>query len=420
MHALILSIGDELVSGQTLNTNATWLSQQLAALGIPTAAHLTLPDQLLPIINAIREAIDHQIPLLLITGGLGPTLDDLTRQALADALNEQLVEDPSAVIQIESWFKSKNRPMSPSNRLQALRPHSAEILDNPTGTAPGLFTTKDQTTIFVMPGVPKEMHAMFTQSLLPRLRPLQPENAPITLLTKINTFGRGESVVGEALHDLMKRDSNPNLTVGTTVHDGIVSIRIYATGSPTEAAALTDTIRQQIRTRLAPIIFSEGATPLESTVADLLKENHYTLTTAESCTGGLLATLLTDIPGSSAYFLRGWITYANAAKHEELSIGNALIAEHGAVSEPVARAMAEAARKFGKSDFALATTGIAGPDGGSDDKPVGTVWIALASPTATLARKFIFPGDRQAIRLRAAQMALALLRWNLLGIPTPI
>jgi nicotinamide-nucleotide amidase len=419
--ALILSIGDELVSGQTTNTNATWLSQQLAALGIATAAHVTVGDQLLPIVTAIRDALDRHTPLLLITGGLGPTLDDLTRQALADALHEQLVEDPSAVIQIEAWFKSKNRPMSPSNRLQALRPHSAEILDNPTGTAPGLFTKKDHTSIFVMPGVPKEMRAMFTTSLLPRLRLLQPVNAPITLLTKINTFGRGESVVGEALHHLMTRNAeNPNLSVGTTVHDGIVSVRIYATGSPADATALTEQTRTDIHARLGPIIFSEGDTPLQSAVADLLKEFHHTLATAESCTGGLLATLLTDIPGSSAYFLRGWITYANAAKYEELSISESLLAQHGAVSEPIARAMAEAARKFGKSDYALATTGIAGPDGGTDEKPVGTVWIALATPTDTLTRKFIFPGDRTAIRLRAAQMALALLRWNLLGIQPPI
>jgi len=416
MPALILSIGDELTSGLTLNTNASWLSQQLAAIGIPIAAHITLPDQLLPVITAIREAVEHDINLLLITGGLGPTEDDITRQALADALYEQLVEDPSAVIQVESWFKSKNRPMSPSNRLQALRPHSASILDNPTGTAPGLYTKKDHTEIFVLPGVPGEMRAMFTQSILPKLK--TSAGNTVTLNAKLNTFGRGESVVGEAIKDLMVRGGNPS--VGTTVHDGIVSVRIYATGTPEEAAAHINRLRKEITQRLGPILFSENDEPLESVVAQLLKTERNTVATAESCTGGLLATLLTDIPGSSAYFLRGWITYANAAKQDELAIPEELIQEHGAVSEPVARAMADAAKKFAETDFALATTGIAGPDGGSPEKPVGTVWIAMATPTGTDTRKFILPGDRKAIRLRAAQMSLALLRWKLLGISSPI
>ncbi len=269
-----------------------------------------------------------------------------------------------------------------------------------------------------MPGVPREMQTMFRESVFPAIRDLRGESAGIvTRLTKINTFGRGESVVGEAIKDLMVRGGNPG--VGTTVHDGIVSVRIYATGTEAEATAMTAAVREKVLTRLGGIVFGEGEIGLETAVADLLTAERYTVATAESCTGGLLAALLTDVPGSSAYFLRGWVTYANAAKHEELSIPESMIADHGAVSEPVARAMAEAARKFAESDFALATTGVAGPGGGSEDKPVGTVWIALASSEGVEARKFIFPGDRKSIRLRASQMALAMLRWKLMGIPHP-
>jgi nicotinamide-nucleotide amidase len=179
-------------------------------------------------------------------------------------------------------------------------------------------------------------------------------------------------------------------------------------------------LRKEIKSRLGPVIFGENEETIEGAVAQLLRENHNTVATAESCTGGLLATLLTDIPGSSGYFLRGWVTYSNDAKLDELGVPAELLAEHGAVSEPVARAMADGARKFAATDFALSTTGIAGPDGGSAKKPVGTVWIGIASSQGTDARKFTFPGDRKAIRLRAAQMALSLLRWRLLGMQPPI
>jgi len=436
MNAIILSIGDELASGLTINTNAAWLSQQLAATGIRTLQHLTVPDDVPAITSAIRQAHEHltlRLPadshrkaygILLITGGLGPTEDDLTRQALADAMNQELIEDPDAFLQIERWFKKINRPMSPSNRLQALRPVDATILENTAGTAPGLKMEKDNILLFVTPGVPREMTEMFTRSILPAIQELQGEGEPtVTQVAKINTFGMGESVLGEKIKDLMTRPApgeSANTLVGTTVHDGIVSVRIYSTGPRQATTAAIESLRQTLHQRLGPLIFSENDEPLESAVADLLKTSRYTIATAESCTGGLLATLLTNVPGSSAYFQRGWITYANAAKHEDLSIPEDLIQEHGAVSEPVARAMAEGAKKFAETDFALSTTGIAGPDGGTPEKPVGTVWIALASPDETLARKFTFPGNRTQIRLRAAQMSLALLRWKLLGVPAPI
>jgi nicotinamide-nucleotide amidase len=465
MHAIILSIGDELASGQTVNTNSAWLAQQLGGLGVPTLSHVTVGDQLALIVSAIRDACEtleaaasaaegrQPRGLLLISGGLGPTVDDLTRQSLADALNESLVEDPDAILQIERWFQRHGRTMSPSNRLQALRPSSAMVIENTAGTAPGLHVTtgharreatakapaggdgggvEGTVDIFVMPGVPREMKEMFTTSILPLLRERARAHAPdpvITRVTKLNTFGLGESLVGEKIKDLMARahevaaadavGENSRLAVGTTVHEGIVSVRIYATGTEGQVETLTDGIRMQVRDRLGTWLFSENDETLESAVATILRADKYTLATAESCTGGMLAALLTNIPGSSTYFLRGWVTYANDAKHDELAIHDDLIREHGAVSEPVARAMAEGARRFAGTDFALSTTGIAGPDGGTPDKPVGTVWIALATPAGTFTRKFLLPGNRQAIRQRACQWALALLRWHLLGIPAP-
>jgi nicotinamide-nucleotide amidase len=421
MRAIVVSIGDELAAGLTINTNAPWLAQQLTTLGIAVDAHLTVGDALLPIVETLRGALAANIDFLLISGGLGPTDDDLTRQAVADALQEPLVEDPDAVLFLERWFAGRNRTMSPSNRVQALRPVSAVCIENTAGTAPGLRIEKEgRPAIYVMPGVPKEMKEMFTRSILPRILERSGgagETRPVTRLTKINTFGMGESMVGEAIKDLMVRGANP--AVGTTVHDGIVSMRIYATGTPADAAAMTQRVRQQIQERLGKWIFGEDDETLEAAVAGLLNVGRLTLATAESCTGGLLAKLLTDTPGASGFFARGWVTYANDAKHDELAVPDDLLESHGAVSEAVAAVMAENARKFARTDFALATTGIAGPGGGGETKPVGTVWIALASSFGVSARRFVFPGDRAAIRQRAAQMALAMLRWRLLGFDPP-
>ncbi len=408
MNAIVISIGDELVSGLTVNTNAAWLGQQLSSVGVRTIEQLTVPDDLSAIASAIRHAHDlltlklpadpHGAPadavgFLVITGGLGPTEDDVTRAALADAFNQELVEDPDAVVQIERFFRTLGRPMSASNRLQALRPVDAIILENNAGTAPGLRMVRDRIHVFVMPGVPREMMEMFGTTVMPMVREAAggaAADAPVTVMAKINTFGRGESVVGERIRDLMARSGEdagtpgrggaatseletPTLSpqhaalrtlVGTTVHDGIVSVRIYATGPRVRAERAAEEIRGTIYERLGALIFSDGDEPLESAVASLLRASKYTLATAESCTGGLLATLLTNTPGASHYFLRGWVTYANIAKHEDLSIPEEMIAEHGAVSGPVVRAMAEGSRKFAEADFCDFDDGVAGPDGG--------------------------------------------------------
>ncbi|HTV49092.1 MAG TPA: competence/damage-inducible protein A [Phycisphaerae bacterium] len=411
MNCVIISTGDELVWGLTVNTNASWLSGQLAQMGITCKAHITVGDDRKILAEAIIRACG-ECELVLITGGLGPTEDDLTRLSLADALSETLVEDAKAVTWIESFFRKLNRPMPASNRLQALRPASAQCVENSAGTAPGLIAKKGATSIYAMPGVPREMKAMFEKSFAPLLACQC--SGIITRILKLNTFGAGESWIGEKIADLMQRDTNPR--IGTTVHEGVVSVRIYATGSPDETEKMVLEARRQIQERLGALIFSKDQATLEQVLAIMLTESGQTVATAESCTGGLLAELLTNVPGSSKYFLRGWVTYSNAAKEEDLGVAPELINQHGAVSEQVAAAMAKMARQHAKSDWGIGITGIAGPDGGTAEKPVGLVFIAVAGAQETYVRRCQFPGDRADVRGRAALMALTLLRFKMLGL----
>jgi nicotinamide-nucleotide amidase len=411
MDAVVLSIGDELVSGLTVNTNASWLGAQLTALGIAPRAHVTVGDQQGPIARALRKAAE-RCELVIVSGGLGPTDDDLTRQALAEALGEDLVEDAKARAGLEAFFACRGRKMSGSNMVQALRPASATCIENTCGTAPGLMAMLGTARVYVTPGVPREMKEMFTRSILPELQGCVGESC--TLLGKLNTFGMGESMVGERIKDLMTRGANP--AVGTTVHDGVVSVRIYATGARAWAADELARLRGVVNTRLGALVYGEDDDGLEAAVGQLLAARKLTLATAESCTGGLLAQLITDVPGSSRYFLRGWVTYADAAKVEELGVAPEAIARDGAVSEQVARAMATGARERAHADIGVGITGVAGPQGGTPEKPVGTVWLALATDAEVTAVRLMLPGVRAQVRQRAAQMALARLRWWLMGV----
>lgn len=411
MNATIVSVGDELVSGQTVNTNATWLSAQLAELGIVTSAHVTVGDALELIVPAIQQAAATS-DVVLISGGLGPTEDDLTREAVAAALGEDLVADEEARKHLEAFFRRIKRPMTESNVKQAMRPKSAGCLENPQGTAPGLRTRIGKAEVFVMPGVPREMKAMFQTSIAPALG--RHAGDQVVRVAKISTFGLGESLVGEKIKDLMVRGGNP--AVGTTVHDGIVSVRIYARGTAVAAAEMIASMSQTVRDRLGPIIFGEGDETLDSVVGRMLLEQKRTIATAESCTAGLLANMLTEAPGASAYFMRGWVTYSNQAKADELEISGELIGRHGAVSAEVATAMAEGACRLAGTEMGVGITGIAGPTGGTVEKPVGLVYIALAGSRRTVVKRTIFPGSRAQVRLRAAQMALSMIRWELMGV----
>ena len=425
MNAIILSIGDELVLGQTVDTNSAWLAAKLAELGIACLQHQTVADDAEATTRAVTQAAK-LTDVVLITGGLGPTGDDLTRQALASAMGVELVEDAQRVAELEAFFARRGRPMPQVNRVQALHPAGTVTISNTNGTAPGIKGDLDGATLYVMPGVPSEMRAMYEAAIEPELAELAAAAAGggrVILSTKINTFGWGESHVAEALGELMARDRNPK--VGTTVANGYVSVRVRSEAADRGQAsdALDDTIRQ-INERLGAIVFGTDDESLEAAVVSLLERRGRRLVTVESCTGGLLAEMVTNVPGCSAVYPGGWVVYSNVLKMQQLDVPRQVIDEQGAVSEKTVRLLAEHALRKADADVSLSVSGVAGPGGGTEDKPVGTVWIGMGmrseSSTDRIDTSAIclrLNGDREAIRDRSAKSALQLLRFHLMDQP---
>jgi nicotinamide-nucleotide amidase len=412
MNAILLSIGDELTLGQTVDTNAAWLSERLARRGIMTVKHITVADVREMIVDAFGDAITHA-DLVIATGGLGPTEDDLTRFAIADVMGVGLERDAKSLEEIATFFRGRGRTMVERNKIQADCPIGATMLTNPAGTAPGIYAEIDGTKVWSVPGVPREMRALWELHIQPEIEKL-PGAGRTILTTKINTFGTGESDVAERLGDLMARDRNP--MVGTTVANGIVSARIRSEFPDPRMAEqkLAATVRLVEQT-LGDLVFGRDEQTLAEAVGAMLKSRGLTLSTAESCTGGWIGKMLTDTPGSSLYYDGGWIVYNNEAKERDLRVPVAMIHEHGAVSEPVAKAMAEGALRTSGADLAVAVTGIAGPDGGTDDKPVGTVCFGLAQRDhETISDTHLFAGDREHVRLRTCNYALNLVRRRLM------
>ncbi len=408
MQAVIIAIGDELIGGASVDTNSAYLSSRLVEHGIVAVRHVTVGDDLGRITDAIARAAK-ETDLVVITGGLGPTLDDLTRQALADAMGVGLVEDARSAERIAAFFARIGRQMKPSNLTQALVPAGAEAIDNDCGTAPGVACRVGRSDVFALPGPPNEMTEMFEKYILPRL----PAAGAIARRI-LHAFGAGESDIGERIADLMSRQANPK--VGTTAKGGIISIRIVADGETADRAeSLAEKTADEIRRRLGELIFGADDQTLPSVVGSALRTGGMTLATAELCTGGMIGRMMTDTPGASEYFLGGIISYSNPAKIMMLGVPPDVIETHGAVSEQAAVAMARGAReKFG-SDFALGVTGIAGPAGGSPEKPVGLVYIALAGADGTKVHRYIFSGARNIIRQRAALTAINHLRLEFWG-----
>jgi nicotinamide-nucleotide amidase len=422
MNAIILSIGDELVLGQTVDTNSAWISQQLAAVGCGILSHMTVADDQPAIERAIRSSAG-SCDYLIVSGGIGPTEDDLTRQALAAVLDQPLEMNEHWLHHLEQFFQKRGRPMPATNKIQGMIPRGAKIILNTEGTAAGIDAEVSGTRIFVVPGVPKEMLAMFKRDVLPHIAAIT--KGAVILSRTLHTFGQGESTIAEQLGDLMNRRRNPS--VGTTVANGIVSLRLNARfDSLDEAERQLNETTDACRNALGNLIFGQDDETLPQVVAALLASNSLTVTTAESCTGGLLAKMLTDIPGSSGYFKQGWVTYSNQAKYERLGVSMEIINVYRAVSENVVELMAKNARRLAKSNYALSISGIAGPDGGSPTKPVGTVCIGLAEAdpadkksSLVKMRTFNFSGDREMIRDRSAKMALTMLRYRLMGMEMP-
>ena len=358
MIAVILSVGDELVLGQTIDTNSAWMSRELASVGYSVAAHQTVADDQ-PAIELAIKSWSQQCDVLIVSGGIGPTEDDLTRQAVAAVMQQPLEVNEQWMEKLLGFWSKRGRPMPAINAIQARIPASATMLDNPIGTAAGIRAHIGRSELFSIPGVPKEMQMMFREHVLPFV---QKAGGGAAIVSRtLHTFGFGESAVAEMLGDLMQRKRNPS--VGTTVANGIVSLRVNSRfDSVAEANAQCDATSDLCRQKLGDLIFGRDLDTLQSVVGQLLRDRPgKTVTTAESCTGGLLAKQLTDISGSSAYFREGFVTYSNEAKTRLLGVPATLLSQHGAVSEPVAIAMAEGARQRAESDYALSITGIAGP-----------------------------------------------------------
>ncbi len=409
LSAWILSVGNELTTGQTVDTNSAWLARKLTARGIAPAGHVTIGDDRTAVTDAIRQAAQ-SARLLLVTGGLGPTPDDVTRQALADAMGAKLVLDEAQLSRMETFFRRRTREMRPINRMQAMAPAGAELLDNTCGTAPGIAAKIGEAQVFVLPGVPYEMRAMFEQSVAPRL----PRGGGVILHRIVRLFGQGESDFAETLRDVLT-DRGP-VVVGTTVAAGLVSIRILSRAeTDAQAERQAQRVIEEIRRRLGEMVVGAGEeASMARAVGALLRKAGKTLATAESCTGGLAGQMLTSLPGASEYYLGGIVSYANRVKIDQLSVPADVLAECGAVSGPVAEAMARGVRERLGADFGVAITGVAGPDGGTKEKPVGLVYTALVSEAGAEVHRDRFTGDREIIRLRAALAALNALRLELL------
>lgn len=416
MRAAILSIGDELTTGQTPEGNASWLAGQLAAMAVTTVELRVVPDDRAAIAGAIRE-MAVRCDLLLATGGIGPTADDLTRHGLGAVLSpgRALETDAKTLAELESRWRRRAGPMPPANAVQAQHPRGTRLVPNPCGTAPGIAGELDGCRIFVMPGPPHEMRTMFRDHVLPVVsRPA----GVVRLTGRVHEFGLGESAAEQRLGALTDRLRQPQ--VGITDTDAVVTARIQAQGLAEQAAQQLDHTRRQVLEAWAPYAYGTDEETLAAATVSLLREQGRALSTAESCTGGWLGKLIVDVPGSSECYIGGWVTYSDALKTSCLAVDPAVLREHGAVSDPAARAMAAGAMEASGADDSLAVTGIAGPDGEVAGKPVGTVFIGLARRAGdeidVSVRRFLFPGDRTAVRDRASKSALQILRFALLGV----
>jgi nicotinamide-nucleotide amidase len=417
--AEILSIGDELLAGRIADTNAQWTARQLSNLGITLHRVTTIPDSA----EVLRQSLDLALSrsqIVILGGGLGPTKDDLTKHALTDYFGTRLVVHQPTLTQLEAWFERRGRVMNELNRAQALQPESARVLINPVGTAPGMhFTSPDGRDVISLPGVPHEMQRIMTDSVLPHLKEKY-QDQHIRRLT-LRTVGIPESELSRQIADL-EDALGPEFALAYNPSLLLVDLRLSLT-CPTERAAELDPVFDAhiaaLRERLGTAIFADGDTSLEQRVGELLKSRGVQLVLAESCTGGGIGARIVSVPGSSAYFAGGVVVYSNEMKASLLGVDPALIAEHGAVSEPVARAMAEGARtrlaRHPESTLALSVTGTAGPDGGTPDKPVGLVFIGLSDAQGTEARRFSFGLDRPRNLTLATTMALNMIRLRVLS-----
>jgi len=408
--AEVLSIGDELLIGQTLNTNAGWLGEQLSLIGIRPMRVRTIGDDRAAIIDAFATAT---CDVVLITGGLGPTKDDITKEALCTFFNTKLVRHPEIEAGITAFFESIGRDPLEVNRAQADLPESCTVIPNDRGTASGMWFEKDGRVFVSMPGVPYEMKSMVQKHVLSRL--VERFRPPVIVHRTILTTGLGESHLAQRIAAWEDSLAPESIKLAYLPSPGLVKLRLstYASNDPIGARVRVDRKAEELLALIPELVFGEGTVKLEQVVGSLLKAKGQTLSLAESCTGGYVSHLITSVPGSSAYYIGGVVSYANAVKMEELGIPSDMLELNGAVSQPVVERMAAGVRQALRTDWSVAISGVAGPDGGTAEKPVGTVWIAVAGPDGVRSALGFYPGSRDLVIQRSTIAALDQLRKRL-------
>lgn len=404
MTAAVLSIGTEITRGEITNTNSSWLCEELTRAGLEVSTADTVPDDRDAIRDVLRRLGDRH-SLVVCTGGLGPTTDDITSECVADVLGVPLDRDADSLEAIFQRLARSGRTLTESNAKQADFPRGARVLPNPHGTAPGFAVRIGRAECFFMPGVPGEMKPMFTAFVEPRARAAVSTGIH---QVRLRTFGLAESTVNDRLAGI---ETEYRVAIAYRAHFPEIEVKVLARAANKEQAEqVARRAADEVKSRLGDVVFAEGDTGLAAVVSDLLRQRGLTFGTGESCTGGLVADLVTEEPGASDVFRGAVVAYDNAVKESLLGVEPALLGAHGAVSAEVARAMAEGARRALGVDVSLALTGIAGPGGGTDTKPVGLVHYAVATPDVTESRKAVYPGTRHQVRLRAAYAGLSLVR----------
>ena len=413
MIAEILATGDEIRTGALVDSNSAYIARKLEEAGVEVVRHNSIGDDPESLSSILRE-IAGRADVAVVTGGLGPTDDDLTTAAAARAAGVELILDSRALDSIEAFFKARQWALSPSNKKQALLPTGARCLFNPVGTAPGFQQKIECCEMFFLPGVPHEMRHMLSTEVIPRLMQLQGQARNVRLVKTLSTFGLGESATAEHLEGFGERF--PHIKLGFRAKFPEIHVKFYGSG-PDEDVLRSQLAKAEdwVTQRLGNKILSNTGEPLEQAVGKLLRTRHETLAVAESCTGGLIADLITEVPGSSDYFQLSAVTYANSAKINILGVASGTLDAHGAVSEETAGEMAQGVQRISGASYGLATSGISGPGGGTDDKPVGTVCIGLATVDSVSARRYHFTFDNRRLNKRIfAAAALDLLRRKLL------
>jgi nicotinamide-nucleotide amidase len=410
----ILTTGDEILTGAVVDTNSAHIAQALKEIGLLGVRHSCVGDDMNHLVSTLQE-IAIRADVAVVTGGLGPTTDDITAEAAAKSAGVELVLNRSALRSVEDYFRTRNRPASSSNKKQALLPFGAEAIYNPVGTAPGFTLRIEKCLFYFLPGVPFEMHRMLSDSVLPSIETLRGGRGELRRVKTISTFGLTESATGERMKGFSAEF--PGIKLGFRAKFPEIQIKLYGSGKDSETIdKLMNKATESVLKKVGENVFSVDGMSMEGVVGRLLSEKKATLAVAESCTGGLISHMLTNIPGSSKYFLLSGITYSNDAKTKMLDVSPDIINQFGAVHEKTAKKMAEGVRRIAGATYGLAVTGIAGPDGGTDDKPVGTVCLGLADARSARGFRFYFPfNNRSRNKKIFAMKALDILRQELMG-----